>query len=715
VVRVAIIAAVVLLLGGAGATAWGVRYTRDGRRLCGATCHTDQAQANKARHAKVDCLRCHSAAPASRWRLLWSAVLGGRTSAPPHGQTAKRACADCHNEASDERWKSITANEGHRAHLARPESGSCNACHAAGEHQPARATASCRSCHKKAGSHRKQVAGDADGCVACHEFRTRAKDEKQAASTAEVCGRCHGTADKKAAGKAPRIAGKGTAHGTVDCKGCHNPHDKDAKPPACASCHKDIKADGSERVREGHDECDGCHEPHLAAKAATGACQTCHEQAETPAADAKPTTASKHDECFDCHQPHTWTPSNDICAECHTDRADKLKAMSPAGHTCIGCHNPHKPLPGPAKCISCHPQRASHPATAPGGHQLCTGCHNPHAVKSGVSCARCHSDKQKLLNTSGLARHKAIGCRGCHTPHNNPLPSLATCARCHGDKVSRVRTAPPAPHKRCASCHQPHTFKISSSVAACSRCHGELARSRTAHKGECKSCHTPHGSPAIPTARCAKCHSKQGASVGKRGHHSQCKTCHRPHLAAATASTQCGSCHSDKAQVAKSWPAGSPHREQCSRCHKPHSGSGPPACGSCHRDKAAQAAGGKMHCTQCHYPHKRPASGGGTPYWSRCAGCHKAEQAAASRRGRTHRRCANCHKPHAFKKPACVSCHKNRRKVAGHAIPQHARCTNCHGSHSRGALDRRTCVRCHKDRKDHQPAAPRCQGCHPFK
>jgi hypothetical protein len=49
-------------------------------------------------------------------------------------------------------------------------------------------------------------------------------------------------------------------------------------------------------------------------------------------------------------------------------------------------------------------------------------------------------------------------------------------------------------------------------------------------------------------------------------------------------------------------------------------------------------------------------------------------------------------------------------------VSQHAPCATCHRSHETAPRsDRATCLSCHRDRVQHEPAAATCAGCHPFR
>jgi hypothetical protein len=374
-------------------------------------------------------------------------------------------------------------------------------------------------------------------------------------------------------------------------------------------------------------------------------------------------------------------------------------------------------------CVTCHAKtKGSHVALAPERHKDCTSCHNPHAPspkETRLSCAKCHLSEVQGVMRDGPDGHAKESCFTCHKPHDNPAAQANVCARCHTDKAKLVSTAGPVRHR----------FSIRDVATACGSCHGPtrpglLARAPDAaviepggpHQGDCRHCHTPHGSPGVPKAACFKCHEKiEPGFKPPNETHATCKSCHTPHQPASTAPQRCAGCHQGPAAVAAKWPAASAHAQKCNGCHQPHDVRTKKACADCHGAEATSAMGGKHACTQCHPPHQDPP-GTGPAWWGRCNACHSAKVESAKERGPQHRECKNCHKPHKFEIPECRTCHKDITSMGLHGVTQHAaKCTACHDPHVKSEPARNQCLACHTNRKTHEPDAVKCQACHLFK
>jgi hypothetical protein len=258
-------------------------------------------------------------------------------------------------------------------------------------------------------------------------------------------------------------------------------------------------------------------------------------------------------------------------------------------------------------------------------------------------------------------------------PHA-PAEATAACSRCHAAVV-----VVHGGKGNCASCHTPHGELAEGRVAvACSHCHGAVAASDTsAHAGgvACESCHKAHDfAPPERRTLCATCHASESALATPSKGHADCTACHGPSTHAPAKAPACGTCHK---QELASAPTG---HQACISCHEPHAGSVRPqaACATCHMKEAATAhAGVQGGCETCHRPH---GPGGVAPA------------------------------------PGCTTCHARDRLPALHAIPAHAACATCHASHVPPRSDRATCTgSCHANRRDHQPEAQVCTGCHVFR
>jgi hypothetical protein len=156
----------------------------------------------------------------------------------------------------------------------------------------------------------------------------------------------------------------------------------------------------------------------------------------------------------------------------------------------------------------------------------------------------------------------------------------------------------------------------------------------------------------------------------------------------------------------------------CSACHGQslaHAPAPPAPCGTCHAKEQASAPAAHAKCERCHEPH-----GGTVKPEAACASCH------ADRTGGPHGGiaggCRTCHRPHGPggvpQPPTCTQCHAPSSLPALHASRGHTDCATCHtSSHAPPRAERTTCTAggCHADRRDHQPAAQVCSGCHVFR
>ena len=731
--------------------------------FCTSSCH-HESQLSKdgawhaTGHADVACQSCHTTSTGTGFKLAWQAFVG---SAHPvtHGKATAGACVSCHQKQPAD-WRVIAETRGHREH-AGVKNVDCLSCHASGTHKEAAPAAVCITCHEDQRLH-KATTANAETCLSCHGYTASQKNARQPSTL--VCEKCHSDPAAMLASSPTtpvrpiKDVTDHVVHGGVACQLCHNAHGKKVAAPAgqpvCAKCHQfETFQVGSEDRKgpEGHRKCEGCHKPHAPITSALKSCVECHEQNAkgligVKGAVKKPgqvdlttgltkavggTTALKHDSCASCHLPHTWRAERSGCMQCHKDETQKFLTRSPAEHTtCVTCHEVPGPPPSGAVCVKCHAAtKGNHVALAPAKHKDCTSCHDPHAprpAETRTSCAKCHSAQVSQVSM-GPEGHSKSTCLGCHQPHENPLPKANVCANCHADKAKLVATAGPPKHKLCISCHEKHTFKITNVATACSKCHGAMFPATTAgmatpgtskvpHSGDCKGCHTVHGSPGVPQTSCLKCHTKVATEFNPPNEkHGVCRSCHQPHTAASAAVATCASCHAAKADVATKWPPVSAHAKACNGCHQQHDVRVKKVCADCHAAETASAMGSKHQCVQCHAPHTAPP-GTGPAWWTRCNQCHAAKVQSATLRGPTHSVCKNCHQPHRFAVPTCASCHKDIGAKGLHAVPKHAaNCASCHDPHVKSVPSPQQCLACHTTRRNHEPTAAACQACHPFK
>lgn len=683
--------------------------------FCTSGCHTDQQAGHyQTKGHSGDCQSCHQTSTGVGARLLLARLVGGK-SRVKHGAVRAQSCSTCH-DSRNANWVRVAQTAGHRQHPTGVGALDCLSCHKTTAHGKQALEDTCTECHAGSRLHDKAKfdEGKHSECLSCHNFAE--PNPTQPRVTVATCVRCHDEKAQKGAGVVPASAIRPTdLHGGVDCKLCHQPH-KGSGPSVgrpCKSCHTIQIGIENRKLPDEHIECKSCHEQHKPVSRAGKGCATCHEQAKARAS-GEASTALRHDQCASCHRPHTWKADPNGCAGCHDEEANLVFTKSPEQHQrCVGCHEVHGPPITGAVCTTCHKDKAAKLVNAPAKHRACIGCHSPHAPKARApaACADCHKAPLHQLVSMGPPEHVKASCAACHTLHGNPVATSKTCAGCHKDKGKAVAAAPNEKHKSCESCHKPHRFSLAGQPPPCERCHAEIGKQSGSHGGACVKCHTPHGSPAVPTDRCQGCHKKIHLKPPPgNAPHARCASCHAPHQSARGASQKCASCHQDKFQIAQAWPAGSPHREACNRCHNAHDVQNAEKCSTCHAKQAATATGGRHKCQQCHSPHKSPeASAAG--WWNRCQGCHS-KQVEASKK---HAKCNDCHKPHKFARPVCTTCHKDIPSKAAHQVKQHADCTKCHDAHSATFPSRAQCLSCHQDRTNHEPQAQRCSACHPFK
>ncbi|MFO0757712.1 MAG: cytochrome c3 family protein [Byssovorax sp.] len=723
-------------------TAQRARYVEADPTFCAAACHHPkdaQGEIHKG-HNDVACQKCHAASIVDELKLYGQSIIG--SSHPrKHGQVDAETCARCH-ETEAAKWAMVAQTQGHRDHRGVKDV-TCNSCHSPEKQAGRPIEKLCADCHKEERLH-KASTENAETCISCHSF---AASEKRAGKpTTIACTGCHadGTLTMPTAegGTRPmKAVNEHALHGDLACQLCHNAHGKTPHvpegQPVCRRCHQlEIFAVGKQTKEgpEGHKRCEQCHKPHAPLKTALESCHECHENKTTPASADAPSTALRHRSCASCHLPHSWRAEKSGCPTCHEDKAQMIATRSPPEHgSCTNCHEVHGPPPTGLVCVKCHEKtKGNHLALAPSKHKDCTSCHNPHAPspkETRTACAKCHLTELSQLVQHGPEAHaRGDACLTCHKPHDNPLPAPGVCSTCHTDKSVMVSMAAPDKHKQCASCHEPHAFAVRDMVSTCSRCHGAGGASAGAsgaavldfangpHKGECKSCHIPHGTPAIASSDCFRCHTNVEAGFKPPNkQHATCRSCHQPHQPAKRAQARCGTCHSNPMTTAAAWPAGSPHAGACAACHTPHDVKTKKACGDCHGKEATSAEGGKHQCVQCHPPHGAPP-GKGAAWWSRCNACHANKVESVKALGPKHSDCKNCHEPHRFGAPACTQCHSDMEGKGLHASRSHkAMCTGCHDPHQKGAATRNQCLACHSDRKQHQPDADKCYGCHVFR
>jgi len=451
-------------------------------------------------------------------------------------------------------------------------------------------------------------------------------------------------------------------------------------------------------------ECRSCHdfERDGFKNPGTAVCNDCHAK-QTGVAHHGPPSSST--DCLTCHAFELGR-TEPTCISCHAKPEGNLAAIvQHAKIDCADCHHLNEtPSIVPATCTGCHDERATKHAEHT-GTKGCLDCHRVHesAAVAIAACASCHSQAAQ----PHPAAHDA--CVTCHEPHTF-VASGSTCIGCHGPKTTLVDREVPA-HRVCLNCHAPHAPGQAS--AACARCHQDIQVSHGS-AGACVTCHLPHGDDPVAIATtCTGCHAKVAASdTSAHGGGLACEGCHKPHaFGGLDAKTSCRNCHAQQTALA----ATNPGHTDCTSCHGAsvvHEITAPAACSTCHAAEVKSAPAGHQRCVGCHEPH----AGQPTPT---CGTCH------ANKNGGPHATikggCETCHRAHGpggvAAPPGCKTCHAPATLPALHNAPGHAACASCHASpHEPPRADRAACTgSCHTDKRDHQPGAEICTGCHVFR
>jgi len=512
-------------------------------------------------------------------------------------------------------------------------------------------------------------------CRACHDL-SKALEPPPAGT----CEGCH--ADVTTPMHASPLAS------AVDCTGCHDflgTRADSASPWSCLGCHREPQGFAARAVRpHGDAPCGSCHRPHQSPALVPRDCGECHAEKETRHGGDASTMATS---CTTCHSPHDM--SADVasrCLGCHATGKPAITERALVGHeTCTTCHAGHDfDKKGVDRCKGCHDKQVTLASNTASGHQRCQSCHAPHDPSHPKACASCHPTVHPDHPAS------AGGCLGCHPIHPKsdssgalarasfPASKAVACATCHSREDGHAAKQP------CTGCHTPHQVVRSQKSLACASCHGGPAKTvaGTGH-ATCTTCHTKAAhAPELAPATCATCHARQVTQTARVDHggHAKCEGCHTGGAHAPTARAACGDCHEVEAKTA---PKG---HAQCASCHAPHDGARAKTCVDCHKDRTrghgdparlgkGALAGG---CQSCHRPHGPDALGVASP-------------------------------------PACARCHERARLPGLHANAKHATCTDCHDAHAPAPrADRATCTKCHTDRRDHEPTAKVCNGCHVF-
>ena len=462
---------------------------------------------------------------------------------------------------------------------------------------------------------------------------------------------------------------------------------------------------------------------------------------------------AKFDEdCKACHVRFDRTAQDRLCADCHKDVGQDLRAKTGlhgrmVPQSCKACHAEHK---GRDVHIGAFDhQKFDHSTTAfvlRGGHvkvdcakchtaaktyrvadRTCIACHrkdDKHKGSLGPKCADCHTEaswKEAKFDHSTtrfplLGKHDGVKCDDCHKDGHYKDTPMA-CVACHRkDDHHKSQFG-----DRCDTCHAATDWKSIRFNHDTDTTYALLGRHRLV---KCESCHTGNLYRDKLATACVECHRKDDKHQGSLG--TNCANCHSERtwkepnrfdhsksdfpLLGSHAKVACADCH--KSTMFKEAPL------QCIGCHRKddkHKGTLGEACQTCHD---------ATKWTKTSFDHAKtvfPLLGKHQPV--KCAACHKSfnykeaptdcfacHQADDKHRGQEGKACGSCHDTHGWTPAPSFDHGLTRFPLLGN----HARveCKSCHA----GPLFKSaniSCNSCHaKDDKHKKTLGPLCEQCH---
>jgi hypothetical protein len=295
---------------------------------------------------------------------------------------------------------------------------------------------------------------------------------------------------------------------------------------------------------------------------------------------------------------------------------------------------------------------------------LCMDCHE--AVAADVRSGQGFHGRQ--------AGGQRVDCRACHTEHKGRDADIVKLIRPsfdHGRTDFQLTGAHAT--VACETCHAPGK-RLSDAPGTCAECH----RATDPHRGQLGS-------------DCAACHETTSWSGGRFDHSRTRFALHDGHARAT-----CGACHAGNRF------RGTP--TQCVSCHAPedvHRGNRGTDCADCHvtagwktsRFDHARETGfalvGAHSALDCKVCHTTPDMKDPLP--RDCAGCHRSDDAHASRFGS---RCEVCHGTQAWTPSTFDHLRDGRYALEG----RHAK-LDCHACHTSVVAEQKLgtdCRACHR-------------------
>lgn len=228
----------------------------------------------------------------------------------------------------------------------------------------------------------------------------------------------------------------------------------------------------------------------------------------------------------------------------------------------------------------------------------------------------------------------------------NPGASLEqACGQCHASAVAAFKLTLHGKRFR-------DNPRGALELSDCSACHGPL-EAHEANPDDLKSIRSlrreRQPDAHLRSQPCLDCHKTESLFSAN----------HSRHLKAGVA---CGDCHSVMRPVSDRKLLGAPQvNDLCQSCH-------PSIAAQMHDRSTHIAAGGGLHCTDCHNPHgDTRAALKQTTVNDTCAPCHRAQTGPfLFEHAPVATNCLNCHTPHGAPQPSllkmnagslCLSCH----------------------------------------------------------
>lgn len=417
--------------------------------------------------------------------------------------------------------------------------------------------------------------------------------------------------------------------------------------------------------------------------------------------------ALKNIQCVTCHglEVHRFAPVDSTCAQagCHVTTTITMGRMR--GQTAL-------------HCVTCHRFTREVPAFAP--RDTARG----RLVPGVTECFSCHQMRVLLAEFDAARDPHAGTCGACHDPHKQERPrdAAATCAGagCHADwRVEPFHLG--EQHRRvvpqCTLCHQPHAARVDASD--CAGCHATVRGRRaggrrltppmpfdTTRALRRVSIHEPRkdkgGGPFVddPPPDSIPPGDRIAAPLDTFPHDRHksyaCITCHasrreRRHLTFQPP-RGCQICHHE-----------APAKLDCVRCHAAAELAAPD---SVTVRVAVSGAPARRHPARFDHATHRATT---------CAECHTTPVTLAT--AAPIASCKACHDDHHAVGRQCSACHAADVEEAreAHAPPEraHVACDACHAPETIARLvpDRRFCITCHPEQRDHY-AALECTVCH---